>query len=561
MHRFPNPGSNLDNFLNCFNFLYKNIHREEVFNLHDMQELLVSNGLISSSGTMGIEALLKGASKDLSRDNTYNQCKMYAELYRTMGWIQSGEKSLLYNFTLLGDHIAVANIDVRPLVESCFIGMQFPNKVIEVVGQGNLRPFATILKTMHYLDNRLSRDEMIFGPLSMSNDTDQKEFDCMCTDLKYFRSNPKDFGIKLREKLIDRKISFVTAKNYTRFPLGSLRWLNWAQPIRDKIHYKKTQNTYLMTTNGEKIAKEIINSLDLRVQFLPDDELSVKNLAFYQFYKSLINSGFDITPVEQRFKISQKETLTLFASENLLFSPFQVLERRVLANIFDISLPTKKRISVYSPEKMDHEDLNKNTILRNELKTTLIAGNDKLNSKNEFYHSVKPLLNDNKDIDIVKILKKRYINYTKENYYPLIGNIFRSMGIKCDIPPHGVNSRRWDAILLSEDDSIPIEIKSPTEELHLSVKAIRQALENKIILQSRKAEKNKAGTASLAIGFELPKSRAEVSQLITDIQKIYNIDVAVLGIDYLLEMSIACIRTNSKIEFSELTNKVGIING
>ncbi|GAW87645.1 hypothetical protein bplSymb_SCF12401P003 [Bathymodiolus platifrons methanotrophic gill symbiont] len=131
----------------------------------------------------------------------------------------------------------------------------------------------------------------------------------------------------------------------------------------------------------------------------------------------------------------------------------------------------------------------------------------------------------------------------------------------CDIPPHGVNSRRWDAILLSDDDSIPIEIKSPTEEMNLSVKAIRQALENKIILQSRKSEKNKWPTCTLAIGFELPNKRAEVLELINDIKKIYDINIAIFGIEYLLKISVNCISENRKIEFSELINKKGILNG
>ena len=112
-----------------------------------------------------------------------------------------------------------------------------------------------------------------------------------------------------------------------------------------------------------------------------------------------------------------------------------------------------------------------------------------------------------------------------------------------------------------EEDSIPIEIKSPTEELHISVKAVRQALENKIILQSRQAVPNKQETSTYAVGFELPNARAEVSELINDIEKIYDIKIAIMGIDELLRLSVNCIAANKTIAFDNLAKTKGIING
>ena len=141
MHRFPNPSSAVDTIINCFNVLYENIDRDEAFGLFDMQEILVSNGLISSSGATGIRALLKGSNKDLSRDKSYNQCKMFAEIYRFLGWIQSYETALNFTFTQLGDHVASA-VDEKPLVEICFLGIEFPNQLIEVSGSYSIRPFA-----------------------------------------------------------------------------------------------------------------------------------------------------------------------------------------------------------------------------------------------------------------------------------------------------------------------------------------------------------------------------------------------------------------------------------
>jgi len=559
MHRFPNPGSDINNFINCFTFLYQNIKRDEIFDLHDMQELLVSNGLINSSGAVGIEALLRGANKDLSRDKSYNQCKMYAELYRSLGWIQSNGKALWYNFTLLGDHIANATIDRKKIVEQCFLGMEYPTSLIDVNGSYIIRPFATILKTMNQLNGVLSRDEIIIGPLSINDDTDLKLFNSMCDELKELRESKINFDKKFTSSLVKRKISKVTAHNYTRLPLGALKWLDWAQPSKDSSNYSTKQNTYKLTEHGRKVTSSLANMLDIRVRDLDNKNIDADSLIYHSFYKALTASGFDTSLLANKLTKAKDKVTADFGTPNILFSPFQAVRKDILSKVFKIKKINKKRVGIYSPDRLLATDVNKS--LQDELKTTLVTNKKDVNYKNEFYESVISLLKTHTQGETVSILKDSFITHTKDEFYPLIGNIFSSIGIICDIPPHGVNSRRWDAILLSNDDSIPIEIKSPTEEMNLSVKAIRQALENKIILQSRKSEKNKWSTCTLAIGFELPSKRAEVLELINDIKKIYDINIAVFGIEYLLKIAVNCISENTKIEFSELINKNGILNG
>ena len=79
--------------------------------------------------------------------------------------------------------------------------------------------------------------------------------------------------------------------------------------------------------------------------------------------------------------------------------------------------------------------------------------------------------------------------------------LFRVMGLDCQASRPGDNGARWDAIIVDSEESIPIEIKSPTEEQHLSLKAIRQALENKVILLSRETHPTLPETTSLAVGY------------------------------------------------------------
>lgn len=556
MHRFPNPGSSLENIINCFVFLYENIDRDEIFSLHDMQEILVTNGLVSSSGTIGADALLRGASKDLSRDKSYNQCKMYAEIYRVLGWIQSGSKALLYNFTILGDHVAHATTNRKNLIENCFIGISYPNDVITVNGKHQIRPFLTILKTMKALDGVLSRDEMILGPLSMSYDNDPDEFSAMCKSLRELRRSPENFDKAVNVLLDEREISKTTAENYTRFPLGALKWLDWAQPERNGTDYTKKQNAYRLTDRGAQILSQFSEYFDIRlheVKEIPSSTL--QDLAKITFFRMLSNSGFDVSDCGLDLNSTHNYEKAQF-KRKILFSPFQVLDENLLFDSFDENKPTRRRLSLYSPDAIEGEKLSK------KLTPSIVLADKPGSQKNcDLHNKVISLLASNTDNQTIESLKKDFAGFNKEQYYPLIGEIFSVLGLSCEISPHGVNSRRWDAVLFSADDSIPIEIKSPAEEMYISVKAIRQALENKIILQSRKAIPNKVKTTTLAIGFELPNRRAEADRLIYDISEVYGITIAVLGIDSLLKLAIRCIREGKGIEFSQFASLKGIING
>jgi hypothetical protein len=82
--------------------------------------------------------------------------------------------------------------------------------------------------------------------------------------------------------------------------------------------------------------------------------------------------------------------------------------------------------------------------------------------------------------------------------------------------------------------SIPIEIKSPGEEEFISVKGVRQALENKIVLLAREAYTTMPETTSLVVGYKLPNNRSEVNTLVSDIKKAYNINIGIIDLESLL---------------------------
>ena len=152
------------NFVSVYKAAFKR-YRGQVVKLDDMVQATVEANLATSSGYMGKEAIARSTRKDRSRDPLYNQLKMYAELFRSLGWLRSTESSALnYTFTLLGEQVVAADRHWRSLLGETVLGIVYPSHVIELHGDYDIRPFATILSTMLACNDGLSRDEMIIGP-------------------------------------------------------------------------------------------------------------------------------------------------------------------------------------------------------------------------------------------------------------------------------------------------------------------------------------------------------------------------------------------------------------
>jgi hypothetical protein len=82
MIRFANPGSDISSFIKIYVELYNALKDRYSFGLDDISKTLVEKNLATSCGYMGQEALSRSTRKDRSRDQLYNQSKMYSELFK-----------------------------------------------------------------------------------------------------------------------------------------------------------------------------------------------------------------------------------------------------------------------------------------------------------------------------------------------------------------------------------------------------------------------------------------------------------------------------------------------
>ena len=145
-----------------------------------------------------------------------------------------------------------------------------------------------------------------------------------------------------------------------------------------------------------------------------------------------------------------------------------------------------------------------------------------------------------------------YSEFTIE-FYEVVGDILEEIGFsKVSVTRDGDTNNRMDAIIIDDQRSIPIEIKSPKEINYINIKSIRQALENKIVLLSRKFYPTEKEVTSLAIGFNYPNDRSGVNEAINDIYETFNISIGIISFKTLLKLFYEKRVNNKRIDLESI---------
>ncbi len=556
MLRFPNPGSTIENLLHIYKVIYKELKELEFFDLDDISKTMTDALLAASSGYVGEEALERSTRDDRSLDPLYNQSKMYAEIFRSLGWIASTEGTALnYVFTLLGEYAGESN-DIDPIFEESILGIVYPNDILDSKSEISSRPFLSILKTLDQLGGYLYRDEMILGP--MSYDDNSNELTEMINNILLARP---DFE-KLKKMFSDASKSLGiqenTMQNYTRFPISVLEYCGWIEKESNKTVYSKTVKLMKLTEKGRQLVQDLDLYHDERIALFQKRKDKLKKaMTKLGFYQMLDRSGYDIESVLGDLQKYVDELNKAGVDEKILFSPYQTLKKNDVDNFLDVE--SGGTLVEHKTSTNDENGGNNNRSIE-VADVHIVSGYGTGFTKNDFVNEIIELKKTKNFSGVIKTLLSKYRTAKKETFYTLVGHMFSIMGFNCKVSRGGVNYERFDAIIKDDKRSIPIEIKSPTEEEHLSTKGIRQALENKVILLSRKTYKTEKEVSSLVVCYKLPNSRAEVNDLISAIKVVFDVKIGVLDFESLLTICCNIVLNNKAIDRNEIEELEGLIN-
>lgn len=276
--RFSNAVSNIEKFIDTYKRLYDHFSSTteagEFFGHVEAAQFLAMNGLASSLGAIGEEALNRSTRDDKSRDPLYNQHKSYSEIFRMLGWYEPGNMQTNFKLSEYGSYISdTKDVEVlRKLFSLNILHIVSPNPLTTVRGFNVLRPFPLILKLMLKLDGILARDEMILGVLACEDDTKPGVVDETVGRIKSWRAthNKRTLDNAILALRSENNLgSAETLGNYTRFPIAAMKWVGWATGENKRGVYGTTSIKVLqLTKEGKEEAEKISSIPDIRYESL-----------------------------------------------------------------------------------------------------------------------------------------------------------------------------------------------------------------------------------------------------------------------------------------------------
>lgn len=558
MIRFRNPISDMNVLIENFKMMYVDFSNMDYFDLDNIAEFFAREQLASSSGYIGDEALKRSyLIKDDSRKSMKMQAKSYAELFRFLGWITSGEKALKFNFTYLGVHVAVSGSGAKALFEQCLLGIEYPNHILDVKFPDENKPFVNMLLLAEALGGKIHRDEILLGAMNLLDGYSEAEKNSKIKFLQEIRKT-KDIDVLNDEigKLADiNEMQTNSVRNLTRFVISSLEFTGWFEKKKLKV-YRKSSPFLILTEKGKVVVKQIKESLIIKGASLDIEDKDTKIISDIALLCMFRRADFDVEVELKKYKATIDDICKKSGKSDILFSPYQFFSGSEL----EVVLP--QYILQNGTEHRNVEvDTNIN-ILSMKTEALVEAKKSEL-SKNEQMNRMltKRISSVNSNIrEAVEVFMEDIVTMKQTDFYPLVADLLGYVFNRDAFAPSaGNNNMRYDVMIPDDNYSIPVEVKSPTEEEMLSVKAIRQATENKVLLLARKPYKTSYEVSSFACGFKLPNDRSDVYKLIEEIFKTYGINVAILDMETLISAAFYCAQTKSYYDVSEFIGKRGVI--
>lgn len=567
MIRFRNPGTDFSTQIQVIKHLYKELGSQSSFSLDDMAVVIAKSRLMTAYGYAGEQAIKLSNTDQDSLNSAKMNAKMYAEVFRMLGWITPSSETSSYplTFTYLGIHVAESNDDCSALYEQCVLGINNPTQLTNNMHYiEKTRFFKCALRSLIDLGGTMYKHELCLGPMNV-NDLDENEYIKMIDKIKNLRGNYENLRNSFQELADSLGMKTGPVDNCTRLPIAFMKSCGWVESITDKTLYNKTMVCIKITKHGIDVYNSIKNMKDIRLEEFEGYSTEIQgSLIRLGIYAMLFRAGYNLEDVKEQIFVDKAVCRKILKGQDILFSPCQTIRRKqvesalgIVSNEQDISSKNMQILTQKVERNADPKVLKLDLNIKENAPIEMLTMTEDYN----FLSNVKSLQeNGFKTKDIVNKLFEKYKDSTQNTFYPLISTLFKTMGLKCSFSRAGDNGSRWDAIIEDEQRSIPIEIKSPTEETHLSIKAIRQALENKIILLSRKTFITDKETSSLAVGYYLPNNRAEVVNLIDNIKATFGYKIGVIDFKSLLSIAVSILVDGIGFDVEKLFNLEGLCN-
>ena len=295
---FRNPGTQYSTQIQVIKQLYEALHNQAYFTLEDMAVVIVQSRLMTAYGYAGNDALRLSNTDQESMNSALMNAKMYAEVFRMLGWITpySEESSYPLVFTYIGIHVALSTGDCSKLYEQCVLGINNPNQLTDKIRYDEkVRFFKCALRSFIDLDGIMYKHELCLGPMSV-NDEDDEAYDKMIKYIRSLRGNYSRLQKAFENLAASLGMKPTPVDNCTRLPIAFMKSCNWVESVSDKSLYGKSMTCLQITEHGKETYKSIKDMYDLRLdKFMELDKNTQNSMIRLGTYSMLLRSGYDMS--------------------------------------------------------------------------------------------------------------------------------------------------------------------------------------------------------------------------------------------------------------------------
>ncbi|MCM1275005.1 MAG: hypothetical protein NC299_06505 [Lachnospiraceae bacterium] len=333
------------------------------------------------------------------------------------------------------------------------------------------RFFKCALRTLIDLGGVMYKHELCLGPMSI-NDEDDNAYWQMITDINNIRGDKKRLNSAFAALCKSLGMKHSSVDNATRTPIGLMKNCGWIEAVWNKSLYGNKMKRFKITEYGRKVYTSINAMCDIRLpkfeSYSSDVQAALIRLGTYSIFQ---RAGLDTLRVNDTISKDKELCSDILNGRALLFSPSATLRRKIVEDALGEHFGTG--ISMSAGTFLNKTQNNRKVSVVNNWELNISKSADfellKESEDIEFLNKINELKHKGmKSSDIIVTLFEEYKTSKKEEFYSLISTLFKILGFNCSYSRPGDNGARWDAIIDDPQQSIPIEIKSPTEEEHIS---------------------------------------------------------------------------------------------
>lgn len=330
MLRFRNPGSNIETQIQIFQALYSALKSKPHFNLVDMERVMAEISLVTAYGYAGDQALAITSKRSDSLNSTKMNMKMYAEVFRMLGWIAPANRGKSYpvRFTLIGACAGNSNFEgAASLAEEALMGFVNPAEINHNVKYTErVRFYPLVLRTLRKLDGIMYKHELCLGPMSC-DDNEEDSFEAMIARLKSLRGDASRLSDAFGNLAQELNMTRQSVDNSTRLPIGLLSGLGWIENgVKNKSLYNKSLTCFRINEKGSARLDEYLAMTDLRLDDFQSLRPDLQEPAIrVGAYSMLERAGFDVDSVSEVREADADALESLLDGKELIFSPYQTL--------------------------------------------------------------------------------------------------------------------------------------------------------------------------------------------------------------------------------------------